>query len=111
MTQSSKLKKRILRERGIQLQKHTGKPLTMDDAPAPYKKSDLMRLVEIKYQDKLEQIIFKGTIYEVAKRIKVCPATVSNWRRIVSEAKDAEFWSSFEKEKQNEDDVTSTALP
>lgn len=95
-TSSSKIKKRILKQRGVELEKHTRKPITYDDLPSLYPKTQLMKYVELKFNDRLENIIFDGTIYELEKKLGVDATTISKWRKIISEAKEREFWKQFD---------------
>lgn len=95
-TSSAKLRKRILKQRGVELAKHTKAPTTYDDLPSPYKKTQLMKYIELKFSDKLENILFqKGTIYEVGKRIGIDYSTVSKWRKLITETMDREFFKQF----------------
>ena len=64
-------------------------------ASSPYYKTRAMKYIELKHGDKLENLIFKGTIYEVGKRLDLDASTVSKWRALVSEAQDKEFWKQF----------------
>jgi hypothetical protein len=102
-TPSAKLKRQILQQRGIQLAKHTKKPMTFDELPSIIKRTPLMRLMELKFHDKLENIIFDGSIYKTAKKLRVNPVTISKWRRVITQAQDKRFWAQFpEKNKQKE---------
>jgi len=96
MTSQSKIRKRILRQRGVELEKHTRKPVTYDDLPSIYPKTRLMKYIELKFGDRLENIIFTDTIYALEKKLGIDATTVSKWRRIISEAKEREFWKQFE---------------
>lgn len=95
-TSQSKLKKRILKQRGVELAKLTRKPITHDDLPSLYHKTQLMKYIELKFSDRLENIIFGGTIYELEKKLGVDATTISKWRKVISEAKEREFWKQFE---------------
>jgi len=55
-----------------------------------------MRYVELKFNDKLENIIFSDSIYKLEKKLGVDSTTISKWRKIISDAKDGEFWKQFE---------------
>lgn len=94
-TRLSEIRKNILKQRGVELKKLSRKPVPVEELPAPYPKSTLMRLVELRFKDRLENIIFTGTIYDVAKRLDIDASTVSKWRKLVSEARDREFFSQF----------------
>jgi len=95
-TQPSKIRKKILQQRGVELQKHTRKPITYDDLPSLYPKTRLMKYIELKFNAKLEDIIFTGTIYELEKKLGIDSTTISKWRKIISEAKEQQFWKQFE---------------
>jgi len=97
-TKTSKLRKQILKQRGVELEKHTRKPITYDDVPSPYHKTQLMRYIELKFNDKLENIIFSDSIYKLEKKLGIDSTTISKWRKIISNAKDKEFWKQFEQE-------------
>ena len=94
-TPSSKIRRKILRQRGVTLEKHTRKPITYDDLPSPYHKTRAMKYIELKFGGRLEDIIFKGTIYEMEKKLGIDATTISKWRTIVSEATDKKFWKQF----------------
>ena len=101
-TSSSKIRNRILKNRGVELAKHTKAPVTYDDMPAVYPKTRAMKYVELKFSAKLEDLIFDGTIYDLEKKLGIDATTISKWRKIISEAKEAEFWKQFKKEELNE---------
>lgn len=95
MTRPSDIRKRILKQRGVELKRLSRKPVPIEEVPASFPKSTLMRLVELKFKNKLENLIFTGTIYDVEKRLGVDATTISKWRKIVEEAKDKEFFAQF----------------
>lgn len=95
-TSTSKIRKKILKQRGVELQKLTRKPVTFDDLPSIYPKTKLMKYIELKFVARLEDIIFSGTIYELEKKLGVDATTISKWRKVISEAKEKEFWKQFE---------------
>ncbi|KKL65129.1 hypothetical protein LCGC14_2158100, partial [marine sediment metagenome] len=95
MTRPSDIRKRILKQRGVELKKLSRKPIPIEETPTPYKKSALMRLTELRFRCRLDDLIFKGTIYEVERAIGVDATTVSKWRKLITEARDAEFFSQF----------------
>lgn len=97
-TPISKIRKEILKQRGVELKKHTRKPVSVDQLPTPYKKTRLMQLIELRHGKRLEDLIFIGTIYEMEKKLGVDASTVSKWRTLISEARDREFFDKF-KEK------------
>lgn len=92
-TRPSQLRKRILKSRQVELSKNTRKPVTYDDAPSIIDKTYLMKYVELKHGGKIEDLLYPGTIYEVAKRLGIDFTTVSKWRKLVEDAK---FFAQFE---------------
>lgn len=96
MTHLSKVRKSILKNRGVELEKHTRRPVEYDDLPATFHKTRAMRYIELKFNGKLESLISGGTIYQAGKRLGLHPTTVYKWRLVVAEAREKEFWSQFE---------------
>jgi len=94
-TPTAKLRRKVLKDRNILLTKHTKKPITHDELPSPFKKSNLMRLTELKHHDKLDNLVFKGTIYDTGKKLGVSPSTISKWRKLISTTREDEFWKQF----------------
>lgn len=75
------LRKRLLKQRDIDsLAPATRKPLTIEETPDLFPKTAQMKLIEMKLRIKIEREINKGSIYDVAARWKVNPATISKWR-------------------------------
>ena len=99
MTTPSEIRKSILKQRGVELKKHTRKPVSVDQLPTPYRKTRLMQLIELRYGKRLEELIFTGTIYDVEKKLGVDATTISKWRAQVTEARDKEFFDQFRRKK------------
>lgn len=97
-TPASEIRRRILKRRGVELKKHTRKPISFDQLPTPYKKTRLMQLIELRHGQKLEDLIFEGTIYEAEKKLEVDATTISKWRALITEARHKEFFDQFEEE-------------
>ena len=95
MTRTANIRNRILKHRGVELAKHTRAPTTYDDMPSLYHKTKAMKYIELKYNDKLENLIFTGTIYDTGKRLNVDYSTISKWRKIIRDAKETAFWAQF----------------
>ena len=95
MTRPSDIRKKILKQRGVELARLTRKPVPIEELPSAFPKSTLMRLIELRFKDKLENLIFAGTIYVVGKKLGVNQTTISKWRKIVNEAKRKEFFEQF----------------
>ena len=92
MSVQSKIRKNILKQRGVELAKHTRKPITVDDLPSSFRKTSLMRYIELKHSAHLEDLIMQGNIYELGKQLGVSASTISKWRKAINEA----FWDNFE---------------
>ncbi|KKM92850.1 hypothetical protein LCGC14_1214220 [marine sediment metagenome] len=95
MTRPSDIRKRLLKQRGVELKRLSRKPIPLEESPTPYRKTNLMRLVEYRFKAKLDDLIFKGTIYEVERAVGVDATTVSKWRKLITAARDAEFFGQF----------------
>lgn len=91
----SEIRKRILKQRGVELKRLTRKPTHVSELPSPYHKTRLMQLVEHQQGQRLENIIYKGTIYTVGKLLSVNYSTISKWRKII----DAAFFEQFEEKR------------
>lgn len=87
-TPSSRIRRKILNGRKIELEKHTGKPKTYDELPSKFKKTRLMQFVELKFGERLENLISSGTIYELEAKLGVDATTISKWRKIVTETEE-----------------------
>ena len=88
---SSTLRKRILKQRGVELEKHTRSQVSIADSSAPFSKTALMKMLELKFGEHIERLLEGGTIYEAANRLGVNASTVSKWRKLINEA----FFSQF----------------
>ena len=95
MTRPSDIRKRILKQRGVEFKRLSRKPVQIADLPAPYPKTTLMKLIELRFKDKLDNLIFTGTIYEVERRLGIDATTISKWRRLIEKAKEKEFFEQF----------------
>jgi len=81
-----KVRNRILERRGVVLEPQTRTPIEYHDAPTDFKKTTMMRLLEMRYGQRIEKLISGGTIYEAAKRLGIDATTVSKWRKRIREA-------------------------
>ena len=95
MTRPSDIRKRILKQRGVEFKRLSRKPVLVADLPASYPKTTLMKLIELRFKDKLDNLIFTGTIYEVERRLGIDATTISKWRRLIEKAKEKEFFEQF----------------
>lgn len=96
VTRPSDIRRRILKQRGVELKKLSRKPVSVDQLPAPYNKTRLMQLIELRFGKRLEDLIFKCTIYEAEKKLGVDASTISKWKKLIIEARDREFFEQFE---------------
>ena len=69
--------------------------MPLEELPSAFPKSTLMLLTEMKFRDKLENLIMEGTIYEVEKKIGVDATTISKWRKVIQESQRKEFFEQF----------------
>ncbi len=94
MSELSRLRHRIMKERGVHFSPRQRKLVTQDELPPsiPIKKTAAMRLIEMKFNEPIEKIIFDGSIYTIAKRTGVDPTTISKWRKIVNAALEKIWW-------------------
>ena len=79
MTKS--LKQKILKRRNVVLEPRTKNPITPDELPTPFKKTDLMRYLELKFVTPIQELIAHGSIDRVADLTGVDRSTVSKWRK------------------------------
>lgn len=91
-TKSSDIRKQILKQRGVEMKKHSRKPVRIDQLRTPYKTTRLMQLVMLQNGARLENLIFAGTIYDVEKKLGIDASTISKWRKIINAA----FFGQFE---------------
>jgi len=92
---ASEIRKKILKQRGVEFKRLSRKPVPVEELPSAFPKSTLMRLVEMKFKDKLENLIMEGTIYEVERKVGVDATTISKWRKIIQESQRKEFFTQF----------------
>ena len=92
----TELQKRIMKQRGVEFKKLTRKATPIADTPSIFKKTNLMKLIEMRHKARIEDLIFIGTIYDVEKLIGVDATTVSKWRRLINKAKVDEFFEQFD---------------
>ena len=75
------LKDKILKKRNVVLEPRTKNPITVDELPTPFKKTSLMKYIELKHGTPIHQLITVGSIDDVAYVIGVDRSTVSKWRK------------------------------
>lgn len=83
----AKLRRKILRDKGVRPLKHTNIMLPPHEHPDTFPKTDMMKMIEYKYKVKLEDFIFTGSLSEVARRLNgdVDRTTISKWRKYIKE--------------------------
>ena len=91
MTRVSDIRKRLLKQRGVELKRLTRKPVTVDDLPSLFPKTRLMRYIELKFGKRLEHLIMSGTLDEQEKKLGIDKTTISKWRKVINEV----FWNDF----------------
>ena len=97
MSTASNIRKKIMKQRGVEFKKLSRKPVKVKSPafPAPYKKTRLMELLELRFQTRIEDLIFKGSIYDVEKRLGVDATTISKWRTFILKEREKEFFDKF----------------
>lgn len=61
--------------------------LRLAKKPDPFPKTILMKYLEMKYQVKMEDVVFGGSLSQVVKLFgdEIDPSTVSLWRKFIRE--------------------------
>ncbi len=82
-TPIARLRRRILRDKGVVSEKKTKRLLTVDEQPDTFPKTYKMKMLEFKYRIKLEVILFDGSLQDVVQFLngEVDKSTVSKWRK------------------------------
>jgi len=81
------IRQRILKQRGIVgFQPQTRKPLTASESPSVIDKTPLMKYLEIKYNDTIENLLSTCSNYELEKKLGVDYSTISKWRKLIRKA-------------------------
>lgn len=85
-TAIAELRRKIMKERGIvAVAPTTRKPMTQEQLDTRYPQTQSMKYIELKYGDRLENLIGTGTIDQVAKDLDIDRSTVSKWRKLLRE--------------------------
>ena len=87
MTKRSKtteLRRKILKDK--KLVKIGRKLVSFDELPSDYRKTTLMKYIEVKFGASLEDLVLNGSTRQVAKRLGINYSTISKWRRIIEGA-------------------------
>ena len=79
----TKLRQRILNNRGIVFDKHTKTPVPLSDLPDEYPKTSKMKYFESKYSCKIERVILSGSLTDAVLffNFEVDRSTISRWRK------------------------------
>lgn len=82
-TPITKLRKQILEARGVTPEPKTKRLLKPEELPDLYPKTPQMKLIELRYKVRLEQVIFKGSLLDICKQFnwEIDKSTVSRWRK------------------------------
>lgn len=86
-TSIAKLRRGILARKGLIPEPHTRRMRTMDELPDAWPKTALMKLLERKYQCKLELVLWQGSLRDVVDYFnsELDRSTVSKWRKYATE--------------------------
>lgn len=83
------VRKRILEHKGIELAPVTRRPVPYSDLDRKFKKTDRMRLVELRTGQRIEDLLSRyTTIDEIAKHLDIERSTASKWRKRIREAQE-----------------------
>ena len=84
-TPTSKIRRKVLKRAGVLPAPYTKRMQTVDEQPDKFPKTDKMKVLELRYHLKLEDIIFKGSLTDVVKQFgnEVERSTVSKWRKYI----------------------------
>ena len=75
------LKEKILKKRNVVLEPRTKNPITPDELQTPFKKTSLMKYIELKHSVPIQELIAHGSIDDVALLTGIDRSTVSKWRK------------------------------
>jgi len=95
MTTQAELRRKILKNRGVVLEKHTRKARTHDEIPAVYHKTKFMKYIELKHHSDIKSLIMEGNIYKLEKKLSIDATTISKWRKAILKAEEEAFWKQF----------------
>lgn len=78
----AKLRRRILNNRGVVVEKKTKRLLKINEQPDNFPKTSKMKMLEYKYHIKLDVILFDGSLDEVVQFLngEIDRSTISKWR-------------------------------
>lgn len=81
------LRRKILRDSGRTMTKHTKHLIPISAAPDTFPKTPLMKTLEYKYNIKIEEEIFTGSLLDVVLRFNsdIDRTTISKWRKYIKE--------------------------
>lgn len=87
-TSLAKLRRDILKRKGISTEPRTKRLLTQAELPDLYPKTSKMKYIELKYHIHLEDVVFLGSLTDVCVYFKweVDRSTISRWRTHIEEA-------------------------
>jgi len=78
MTTTKKMRERVLRERGVNLE-HSR--LNVKLVSSNGGKTPTMLLLELRFNDDIKSLLSEGSVRDVAKRLGINYSTVSKWRK------------------------------
>ena len=85
------IRQKILKQRGIVFAPQTKAILTHDESDVKFSKSPLMRYLELKYSQSIEDILSSGSNYELESRLGVDFTTISKWRKLIRLSKQSQI--------------------
>ena len=86
-TPVSKIRQQILDRHGVSTTAGTGELVSAGARPDTFPKTKFMKLLEYKYNIRIEDVLFSGSLSEVAKLLhnEIDRSTLSKWRKRINE--------------------------
>ena len=82
----TRLRDRVLKEKGL-LAPGRGVVVPIEDAPTPFVKTTMMKLLEVKHKKSITVLLFTNdNIYDTAKDLDISPSVVSRWKKRIRDA-------------------------
>jgi len=101
-TNMGAIRHKIMKKRKAHFAPRTRKVITQDEVKTYYRKTILMKHLELKHNKPIDKIIWEGTIDHVAAKYGLDRSTVCKWRARLQHDKEeyntSKFFSRFEEQ-------------
>lgn len=96
-TNITDLRNRILTGRQVRPAKRTKRLIKKSEWPDAFPKTTKMKLLEYRYNVKIEDVIFDGSLAEIVRKFHgdVDRSTICRWRRAIEEINESKFFEQF----------------